>query len=256
MTLRHTIRLRGPRAAGARISGATLKTLATVLVDGCRRSLRLHVDGKSQARGPVPEWLDRAGDFDIVGLSEGSTVLEIEARPLLEAAPEVFQQGNFLFELDTGRTCLDLFEDGLARALAGDAESDQYDQGLLRHFSEFKKILARGFDSIELSDSNGHPKRRTEVTASRLSRVDELLRHTPPSQHVRVSGRLDTIRHSDRMFHLVLSTGERLKGIAEGVGTEDLADCWGQEVVLSGVAVFRPSGSVRQVEAGRSEERR
>lgn len=251
--LKHTIRLKGPRAKGARISGATLRTLLDLLVEGCRKSIRLRVDGRSTVRGTPPRWLEDAAEFELVGLSEGSAVLEIEAPPLWEAAPETFQQGDFFLDIDRDRSCLQVFQDSLGRALAGDEETDLYDQPLLRHFLEFKGVLSRGLESVELAAGNGELSRTIYVDTARLASVDSLVRKTPASQHVRVTGRLDTIRHSDRMFSLVVDSGDKLRGIAEGISPTELAGRWGHQVVIDGKAVFRPSGTLRRLEAERIE---
>jgi hypothetical protein len=78
-------------------------------------------------------------------------------------------------------------------------------------------------------------------------RLDE--RATPPSQSVRLAGRLDAIRQSDRTFTLVLATGDTLRGIAVGVEPRDLTPYFGENVMVDGLAVFQPSGSVLRIEA-------
>lgn len=72
-----------------------------------------------------------------------------------------------------------------------------------------------------------------------------------PDQPVRVAGNLDTLRHRDRMFTLILRSGARVRGVvADGsVALSALRELCGHDVVMSGVAKFRPSGSVLRVEA-------
>ena len=72
---------------------------------------------------------------------------------------------------------------------------------------------------------------------------------TPPPRRVRVAGTLDAIRYSDRMFTLILAAGKTLRGVAEGVDPERLRALFGKEAVVSGRAVFRPSGTVLRIEA-------
>lgn len=87
------------------------------------------------------------------------------------------------------------------------------------------------------------------IDSHSMTAVDHLIRSTPEPQRARVSGTLDTIRHSDRMFTLLLEGGKAAKGIAEGVAAAQLAELFGQSVVVSGTAVFRPSGSLLRIEA-------
>jgi len=72
-----------------------------------------------------------------------------------------------------------------------------------------------------------------------------------PDQAVRVAGNRDTLRHRDRMFTLILRSGARVRGVVAGgsVALSALGELWGQDVVVSGVAKFRPSGSVLRIEA-------
>lgn len=82
-----------------------------------------------------------------------------------------------------------------------------------------------------------------------VERVARLRRQVPAPQATRVAGKLDSIRYSDRMFTLVLDSGMVLKGVAERLEPEQLASLFGQLAVVSGIAVFRPSGSVLRLEA-------
>jgi hypothetical protein len=82
-----------------------------------------------------------------------------------------------------------------------------------------------------------------------ITAVDRLIHSTPAPQRARVSGTLDTIRHSDRMFTLLLAGGKAVKGIADGLAAKQLAELFGQSVVVSGTAVFRASGALLRIEA-------
>ena len=78
-------------------------------------------------------------------------------------------------------------------------------------------------------------------------------RQLPPEQRVRLAGRLDTIRYSDRMFTLKLESGVTLCGIADGVPPDTLAGLFGKRVTVSAMATFRPSGRVLRLHADRIE---
>lgn len=75
------------------------------------------------------------------------------------------------------------------------------------------------------------------------------LKPAPPPQRARVGGRLDSVCQSDRTFTLVLATGETLPGIAVGVEPRDLGPYLGNDVIVTGTAVFRHSGAVHKIEA-------
>jgi len=55
------------------------------------------------------------------------------------------------------------------------------------------------------------------------------------------------------MFTLVFKDGEVLRGLVEAKDATRLAKLSGQQVLVSGTALFRPSGSVLWVEADRIE---
>lgn len=241
------IRLKGSQASGAHADGAMLRDLLDVLIDGTQGALRLRLEGRSRTRGAAPKWLQRAARFEVLGFAEGSTIVSLAAPSIQEAAPGIFAQGHLFQELDPEQSSLQLFEESLKEALSGRPESDLFDQPFLGAMLNFKKILGSGIESIELRDpANGASK--VCVDTGRLQNVENLRRQTPPDQRIRLAGQLDTIRHSDRMFTLILDDGQSIRGLAERIAPQELAALFGQRAVVSGKAVFRPSGSVLRIE--------
>jgi hypothetical protein len=236
----------GPGALGVRIDGALLRDLLDVVVDGCQQVVRLSVEGRSTAQGKPPAWLERAAAFELVGLHEGSTVLVVEAPSLAEAAPQHFGQPDVFRTVDPTRSCLDLLEESVRDAVAGRPESDAYDDGLIKTFEEFSRVLRHGVEAVELGD--GAPVR---IDGGSVEALGRLRRAIHSAQHVRVAGKLDVLRHSGRMFTLVLESGIHVRGVVTGesVDLSALGELWGQDVVVTGVAKFRPSGSVLRIEA-------
>lgn len=243
------VRLVGERARGARIAGSILGELTDVLLDATRGSLRQRVEGRSTARGSIPAWLQTAADFDVIGLESGSTLLLIEAPSLCDVAPSLFAQRELFEPVDASDSAFGLMEQTLALAANGRSDSDLFDQPLLTTFRRFDRILSSGFSSIELTSGDTLRTPVVVIDADSIRAVDHLIRSTPEPQRTRVSGTLDTIRHSDRMFTLLLEGGKAAKGIAEGLAAEQLANLFGQGVVVSGTAVFRASGALLRIEA-------
>ena len=251
----YTVRLSGPDVRSGRISAGVLRDLLDVLVEGSRRALRFRMEGRSTARGTPPAWLGAASAFEVVGLTEGSTLIEIEAPELQGAFGNLLPQLGPFEPMEPRSTGLTLFAESLADAIAGDADSDRYDNGLLQKFQELSRVFERGVGALELTERNG-PAGRSGLTIrpEALESIEKLQQQTPPSQHVRVAGRLDAIRHSDRMFALILESGTTLRGVAEGFPPEAMAGLFGQAVIVSGTASFRPSGRVQAIEAERIEK--
>ena len=243
---RYIVRLVGEQARGARIAGSVLGEITDVLVDATRGALRQRVEGRSTAPGTVPAWLEAAAEFDVIGLEAGSTVLVIEAKRLMDVAPALFSQEALFEPVDSSETAFDLMEQTFALAAAGRSDSDLFDQALLSIFRRFERILSSGFTSIEVTNGD-HPP--VVIDSDSIAAVDRLIHSTPPPQRARVSGTLETIRHSDRMFTLLLESGKSVKGIANELAAKQLAEQFGQSVVVAGTAVFRASGALLRIEA-------
>ncbi len=240
------IRISGPGARGVRVEGALLRDLLDVLVDGCQQAVRLRVEGRSTAQGKLPAWLTRAASFDVVGFKEGSTVLVVEAPSLAEAVPEQFRQADLFTPVEPALSCLDLLEESLRDALEGKPESDAYDDGLIRTFEDFSRVLRHEVEAVEFI--GGAPLR---VDLRGVETCRRLRNAIPPDQRVRIAGKLDVLRHSDRMFTLILESGGPVRGVvaSEAIDLAELGAMWGGPAVVSGVAKFRPSGSLLRIEA-------
>lgn len=242
----YKIKLDGPSATGTRVSAMLLHDLLGVMTEGSRRALRLRVDGRSVVPGTPPAWVNAAADFVFLPIEPGSTVLNVQAPRLYEAAPERFAQETW--GLNSSTTGFELFVEGLEDALAGRDESDRYDDGLLKVVSRLGDVLERGIDVIDFMPAAHDNRAKARVTREGLARVLTLQSRMPKTRHVRVSGKLDEIRHSDCVFTLVLENGKAIRGVAEGAEAGRLGDLFGKSVVVTGDAVFRPSGQVLRIE--------
>ncbi len=246
MTRRH-VRLVGPRAGGERLRAATLRQLLAVLIDGSQRALRLRLQGRSTARGTPPAWIVAATDFE-VRLRSGSTVLEIDAPTLDEAAPDQFAQGSLFSEVDAGRPAIDYLFDSLEAALDGESQSPLYDGPLLSCLSDLGSIFAEGIEVIEFDTPLNRLSRTRAMREPDVAGFRELARSIPRPQQTRLVGKLDMIRDSDRTFQLqVAGTGGPIKGIAHE--DDDLTRMFAEEVLVSGVAYFAANGAVQRIEA-------
>ncbi|MGK4008661.1 hypothetical protein WMF31_39000 [Sorangium sp. So ce1036] len=240
---RHVLRFTGDEVATQR--APFLRDLLDVLVDGAQQAMRLQIDGRSTAPGTPPAWLEDAAAFEIEQIEEREIVLR--APSLAEALSLRSRQLDLFTAAEPGRSCLDYLEDSLDDALAGREDSDRYDRPLMATLEGFGRLFRHGVDSIELV--NG---RTLRVDAGGIEAIRALRQRTPEDRRVAVGGKLDAIRHSDRSFTLVLTSGETLRGLAaESVAPADLARLFGQPAIVSGIARFRPSGKVLRIEAER-----
>jgi hypothetical protein len=128
-------------------------------------------------------------------------------------------------------------------------DSDRYDTGLLNELEDgLRRVFGHAVDHMEINDGASTSK-PIILKPDSVEHVRSLRLQTPEPRRVRVAGRLDTLRHSDRRFKLVLSDGMTVTGIAEEVDDRHLSGLWGQPAVVSGLAVFRPAGTLLRVEA-------
>ncbi len=246
---RHEIRLEGPRTRGTAISAELLRGVLDVVLEGSRRAVRMRTQGRSSAPGASPRWIDAAADYT-VELRPGSTVLEFEIPSLLEAAPETFGQADFLSDLDPHQSSFHYFAESLAAAVEGKRDSTLYDRGLLDVFRRLDDVLDQGATRITVEDD-----RRIVITKSDLQALANLEAEIPEPQYVKVTGRLDQIRASDRTFTLLsTSRNQTLKGIAEPRHRQQLQALWGKTVMVGGMAHFTPAGGLLRLDADRLRE--
>ncbi|MDO8587548.1 MAG: hypothetical protein Q7T82_10970 [Armatimonadota bacterium] len=241
--IKHTVRLEGENAQGNRVPFQVLSDLLEALLQSAQRSLRLRVDGRSSLHGH-PAWLDDATRFDFTGLTEGSTVVNIEAPPLGEAVPQIFDRLP-LWDSAPRRdqTALSLVEDAARDAIAGNSESDLLDRNILESLSHFGKILSHGYEAITL---NGGTAGATPVrmTCPDIQTAERLHHDAPAPERTIVAGYLDELKHSKRAFSLILSDGHSLKGLLPQGDPSAYANLWGKRVVVDGEVTFKPSRAV------------
>jgi hypothetical protein len=242
---RLVLRLQGPGATGTRVHGRLLRSALDVLVDTVEQSVRLRAEGRSQARGSKPSWLERASAFT-VAIRPGSTVLDLEAPPLAQLVPDRFAQTEMFEPIEPDQSCLDVFAGALRSALEGERDSDLFDDTLIGTLLGLGDLFEHGVQSVEVE--NGA---RLHVDRSNLEKLRELRRAMPPDQRVRVAGTLDALRHSSRTFELRLEDGEVVRGILAGEAGEiaEFGSQLGSQVLVEGTAKFRASGRVLRIDA-------
>jgi len=245
--LTRKVKLEGPAAEGDRLGAATIRQVLAVLIDGSQRALRLRLQGRSTARGAPPAWIVAAADFD-VRLRAGSTVIEIGTPTLAEAAPDQFAQGSLFTEVDGRRPAIDYLFESLEAALEGEAQSPLFDGPLLECMADLDSVFAAGVDTIEFETPLNRSTSTRVMRRSDAAGFRDLAHRIPRPQQVRLVGKLDMIRDSDRTFQLrVLGAGGPIKGIAHA--DDDLTRLFAEEVLVSGTAYFAANGTIQRIEA-------
>lgn len=240
--IRHTIKLEGEAAQGARVSIHVLAALSHALVEATQRALRYRVDGRSNLHGKA-DWLDKATQFELVALESGSTVLAWEAPTLGEAVPHFFDQLP-LWETGPrrGQTAFEVLKETAREAADGNAESDLLDKNILDSLYGFRKVLSLGYDAITFDglQTAGKPVRITKQDMSVFHRLSE---DAPASRQAIVTGWLDELSASKNSFRLRLPNGQSLRGLLPDGELAAFGKLWNQRIVVDGEVSYRPSGT-------------
>ena len=246
-----TFELRGTEGLGAKPRPELIGPVLGKVHETLLASTRMGFMHSSRRRGRIPKSLQQAADARFIGHmegSEGSTILRFEVPQFGDIAQELFAQGQLW---DSGpkpeQTAFDLLSASLHDIRTKATDSVRFDHAMLHQFASYGRVLRHGLKSISLPDLR---TRQTEAIDEPLSiAANELYRATPPARRVRICGRLDLMGVSKQVLGLVLEDGSPVTAIWALDGMVDLASLLDRQVVIEGLAEFRPSGSLLRVDA-------
>jgi len=249
--IERTFELRGPEGLGAKprpeLIGPVLVRVRETLLDSVRMGF-LH---SSHARGRIPGCLQRAADVRFLGHAAGkddSTLLRFEVPEFGSVAAELFEQGQLWSSgPKPEQTAFDLLAESLhdVRSLA--KNSERFDHALLRRFASYHGLFRGGLDSITLPDAHAAESECIDKTLSAAAK--SLFLETPPPKRIRLCGRLDLLGVSKRVMGLFVEDGAAVTAVWTTEGFVDLASFLDKQVVIEGLAEFRPSGTLLRVDA-------
>lgn len=246
---KHILTLLGGSADELRVPMDAFVEVLAILADGARQAARFAVEGESRRKGPRPTWLDAATRFDLVGLTAGSAVVAIEAPTLREADPSRFEPSaqRTLFEEQPAdfvdRTAVELFAQVFASAVEGDSSRVLADRPLLETCVRLARAAGGRFAGVRL-DGLRDRENALVIRPEHLPRLERLRDDTPDPQAVRVAGILDTISATRVDIVLRLPDGTKVPARMEAHDPAELRALFGQRVVVSGIAHYRPSGQL------------
>lgn len=178
-TPRLEVRLDGPAAEGGRLRidvlvevAQAMQTAVTRLAYGLRGEVTLR-------RGRTPREIADLTRLEVVGLREGSTLLEFD----------LAEHQRPLDELDLGVAALEAFEAGLTSVASGTTPPEPWDEGVLRAVEHLTRVLDKGIDEIVVGRPGAPPEQRAVFTRS--SRERRRIAAAPGArEHAEVEGRL------------------------------------------------------------------
>ena len=252
--IEHTVELRGAAGDGAEVRPETAGYLLVRLHELVRDSIRMGVLHSSRRQGrPIKELAPAWEEIRFKGQSDGlngATLLHYMAPRLQDAAAGLFAQGRLFDDVvaadDTG---FDLAGRMLADVADRRKNSLRFDSPILERVIKFSKVIQKGVDTLHLSGHKLNELRCTDINAEVIASAQTLYQETPAPHRVRVAGRLDMIRVSDRVFELVLPGEQRIRAIWTATGVVHLKDYLTQDILIEGSAIYRPSGSLLRIDA-------
>lgn len=248
--LDRTFELRGPNGLGAaprpELVGPVLTKLHDTLIDSVRMGF-LH---SSRTRGRIPKGLQAAADVRFLGM-EGSgdkaTTLHFRVPRFGDVAAELFEQRQLWEDgPQPEQTAFDLLGLSLGDVMARAEDSSRFDQGLLNRIASYRTALKRGLDSIHVQGGTGEGVR---LDSGLVDAADSLRQQTPPARRVRLCGKLDMLGVSRKVMGLFLEDGSLVTALWNADEFAGLSGFLDKDVVLEGLAVFRPSGKLLRIDA-------
>lgn len=257
-TMRHSLRVSGPRSRDGRPTFTGLGSVMATIGTAARDATCMRFRHASRIQGRRPDWLREVSDLNPVGIEEAgdhAKVVVVEAPVLGDAAKELYtHRGLFDTFPDQSATALDVLGETVGVIAEQNAASEWYDTDLLKRLEKFGKMFREhSVESVALNGASLSSPPRAVITSDTVAAAAALHRKAPKPTRVRIAGKLDMLRDSDRAFDLILASGERVRGIWE----EELGPIitfLTKRVVVDGMAVFRASGSLLRIEAGAMAE--
>lgn len=250
-TIERSFRLEASEGLGGKprpeLIGPVLAHLHETLQDTVRMGF-LH---SSRARGRVPASLRQAADVRYLGHTadgDTATLLHFEVPSFGEAAADLYRQQSLWEDgPQPEQTAFELLGSALSDVAARCADSSRFDSGLLRRFASYRRMFGRGhLNRIALPDT-ALPQ-PGQLDASVAEAANTLCSATPAPRRVRVAGRLDVLGASQGVLKLDIGQGDVVTALWEG-DVEALKDYFNKDVVIEGMAMFRPSGTLLRVDA-------
>lgn len=246
----YDVQIEGLKVEAGTILASQLRDVLDALVDAAGKTLRLSVEGTSSVRGRRPQWLEKATEFVVTGLKDGSTTLPLEAPRLGDAAGDVINQRDMWADRPSpSDTTLSLLAKAVGAIERSDRKSNRYDRGVLKAVSAFGNVVQSGESVCVVNQETGESA--FEIRHSHVRTARKLKDDTPPTQMVVLSGHLLAIKAQPRAFKLRTQDGRTIRGKVQAstVDAERLRELWDHKVTVEGEAHFTPAETLRFIDA-------
>lgn len=225
--------------------------MLTHLPSTLQNSVRMGFLHSSRPVGRIPAALKAAAEVRFVGVrsdAEDQTIVTFRVPRFKDAAPSLFEQGTFWDDTPPAEaTAFDLLGAALHDIAGQRSDSSHFDLPLLKHLGIYGRLLNQGIERIGLEGSVANAPR---IDREVLQHAGAMARSTPPPRRVRVAGRLDLMGASQGVLKIHVRAGVVVTALWNGAEPiERHRDLFNQDVIIEGLGVFRPSGSLLRIEA-------
>ena len=236
---------------GRKVPPKAFGELLRVIPDAVRFSIRMAFESRSRAKGKRPRWLTAASDIRFLDHSgDDETILHFEAPRLGEAADVLYRQKELWpTRPEPNDTGFDLLGDVIADVTASNSDSERFDRPLLQQLQRFKHGLNGSFQKLEFTGTRYTFSQPAVITPAVIRTAHKLSHDTPHPQRIRIVGKLDMIRKSTNSFAIKLKDGQEVRGVLTDGEIARVTELFGQEVLVFGKAIYRPSGKLLRIDA-------
>jgi hypothetical protein len=246
---KHILKLNGFDFENGKIPFSVLNRLSTHLIKMAEETLLLYVEGLSRIkRGKHPDWLEKSLDFSWCGIKKGSTVLEVEApflKDTLDNAQIPIYQDPKLESIEND-TAISLSMFAFERAISGDKDTPLLDKYLLNTMHGFKRFLKDKKCSIDILFQ---PKNKIlNISDDNLSSIKKIEEKTPERMKVRVTGKLDLMKHSSSLLEIITSNRKIRAILSKNISFSDVKEFFGEDITITGMANYNPFGNMTSIE--------
>ncbi len=247
------IRVVGNAFQGRYVNPSTQAEFVKHTIQAARDAACFRTMRASRLRGSPIKFLRAIWDIDQAPWVEadgGDTLLVFRANTLASASPSLFEKESLFEEdrLQTDWTVFDLLGQVLSEVYSRQTRDIRLDYGMLDSVRSFLPSFQHGLE-LATFDYNNNTKAGTVVIDAQLvHKAGEALHYTPAPRRIRVSGTLDMLRMSNRLFRLVLDDGSKVRGVWLH-DTLVVRALLGERVLMEGDAAFRANGEIVVLQA-------
>lgn len=247
--IKHIISLHGFNVEKGKIPLTLLGDLSKQLIRLSERTLLSYVEGSSNLkRGLQPEWLRKSLDFQLSGISEGSTVIEIEAPYLSDTLGNIQLPiySDINPEQVKENSALGFSIYAYEQALNENDESYLLDKDLLKEILCFRHFVDS--EGSELTLSTPELNKSVSINRMTLEKIILIEERTPESMKTKISGKLDVLRHTKSQLEIITGTGRMHATLSPDLKIEEIIGFFGQKITAFGSVRFLPSRQVKSFE--------